>query len=98
MSDLAVMIIAIVMSLVSLMLFIKLHRVRTHAQSVIDSPLIPKAVEEAQDRIDIQTGKLRHNLRRIAQSHSPIDELVKALSKEEEDGNGNGSDGGRANR
>lgn len=85
---LVTLVMAIIFALTSLVLFIRLHRIKAKVTKVVESEAVPPEIKEAVHEMANQVFKLRGGLRRIARAEDPLEALVNAISRH------NGNDDG----
>lgn len=78
---------AIIFAFLSLMLYLRLHRVKAHTEAVRQEPL-PDEIQKAAQDLALQSRKLRIGLNRIARDPNPMEAFIEAVCGRE-DRNGN---------
>lgn len=76
------LVMAIIFALTSLVLLIRLRRIKTKTHNAIDGPRVPSEIKQASREMVDQVSKLRDGLHRIASSENPLEALVEAISRD----------------
>jgi hypothetical protein len=82
------MIAAVAFALLSLVLWIRLYRIKKHRVELERAPEVPQELREASHDFANQNMRLRSGLRKLSTASNPVEALVAALSS---DNNRNGN-------